>query len=78
MLIFTAFPCLCSFLPEPAIRSAIWKRSGPYSNRIPAPWNLHVIEGGDHSFHVPKAAGTSEPEIHDRIIGETLRWLEGG
>ena len=46
-------------------------------SRITAPSNLSVIEGGDHSFHVPKSAGTTESEVHRRIIQETLRWMEG-
>jgi uncharacterized protein len=53
------------------------ERLRPVLGRIAAPWNLHVIEGGDHSFHVPKAAGTSETETYDRIIQETVRWLGG-
>lgn len=44
-------------------------------NSMKAPWNLHVIEGGDHSFHVAKSLGRSEEEIFEEIAGETLRWL---
>jgi hypothetical protein len=46
-------------------------------DHITAAWNLHIIEGGDHSFHVPKSAGTSEAEIYHDIVRETVRWLEG-
>jgi predicted alpha/beta-hydrolase family hydrolase len=46
-------------------------------NRLAAPWTLRVIEGGDHSFHVPKSAGASEAETYGRIVQETVRWLEG-
>lgn len=46
-------------------------------NRLTASRALRVIEGGDHSFHVPKSAGASEAEVHDRIVQETVRWLEG-
>jgi uncharacterized protein len=49
----------------------------PVLKRISAPWTLRVVEGGDHSFHVPKSLGISESEIVRRIIEETLRWLEG-
>lgn len=45
--------------------------------RMTAPWDLDIIEGGDHSFHVPRSAGTTETEIHDRIVSKTVRWLEG-
>jgi len=44
-------------------------------NRIASPWSLHVVEGGDHSFHVPKSQGTTDAEIYERITGETVRWL---
>ena len=45
-------------------------------DRIPAPWDLLVIEGGDHSFHVPKSAGVTEAEIHERIIRKSIQWVE--
>lgn len=33
-----------------------------------APWaTLHVIEGGDHSFHVPKRAGRSDADVLDEL-----------
>jgi uncharacterized protein len=48
----------------------------PVLNRLSAPWNLHVVEGGDHSFHVPKSSPVPEDEIRVRIIKETVRWLE--
>lgn len=44
-------------------------------NRIASPRSLRVIEGGDHSFHVPKSAGMTERETYDRIVVETLQWL---
>jgi uncharacterized protein len=47
----------------------------PVLERLQAPWDLHIIEGGDHSFHVPKSAGISEGEIHDRIVKESAGWL---
>jgi uncharacterized protein len=43
--------------------------------RLKSPWELHVIEGGDHSFHVPKAAGRKEKEVFGEIMETTLSWL---
>jgi predicted alpha/beta-hydrolase family hydrolase len=43
--------------------------------RVRAAWVLEVVEGGDHSFHVPSATGLSEEEIHRRILGTVLGWL---
>jgi len=46
--------------------------------RVTAPWALEVVEGGDHSFHVPRAAGLSDEEIHRRILERVLGWLGEG
>jgi hypothetical protein len=53
------------------------ERLQPVLNHLTAPWNLHIIEGGDHSFHIPKSADTSQAEIYGGIVQETVRWLEG-
>lgn len=39
-------------------------------------WQLDVIEGGDHSFKVPKAMHRSLDDIHAWIIQRSLDWLE--
>lgn len=44
-------------------------------SRLTAPWDLEVIEGGDHSFNVPKSLGLGPQEIYDRILNKTLVWL---
>jgi predicted alpha/beta-hydrolase family hydrolase len=43
--------------------------------QLRAPWDLHVIEGGDHSFHVPRRAGIQDEKIFKQITAETLAWL---
>ncbi len=43
--------------------------------KIKAPWQLFVIEGGDHSFHVPKALHKTEQEIFVQIAQKSLEWL---
>ncbi|MEN6509693.1 MAG: alpha/beta family hydrolase [Smithella sp.] len=45
-------------------------------NKLSAPWELEIIEGGDHSFHVPKSMGIPESDIYHRIVTRTTRWLE--
>ena len=37
--------------------------------------NLHIVEGGDHSFKIPKSAGVTQEEIHHAIQDEIVRWL---
>lgn len=44
--------------------------------RLTAPWELAVIEGGDHSFNVPKSSSIPQQEIHDTILRKLLEWLE--
>jgi len=40
-----------------------------------ASWDLYTIDGGDHSFHVPKRTGMQDGEIFERIVSKTLDWL---
>ncbi len=37
---------------------------------------LHVVDGGDHSFKVPKRAGRDQEEITDEIAGALADWVE--
>ena len=37
------------------------------------PATIHVIEGGDHSFKVPKSAGPQD-QVHERAMDEIARW----
>ena len=50
-------------------------RLNPVLRKLEAPWELFTVEGGDHSFHVPKSLGLSEEEVYGRIIGKSLDWL---
>jgi uncharacterized protein len=47
----------------------------PVLKKLQAPWELFTIEGGDHSFHVPKSLGLTDDEVFGRIIKKTLDWL---
>jgi uncharacterized protein len=44
-------------------------------SRLRAPWELEVIEGGDHSFNVPKPIGAAPHQIYGRILNKALAWL---
>lgn len=44
--------------------------------RITVPWDLEVIEGGDHSFNAPKSYGREPAKIHEQILVKTIQWLE--
>jgi predicted alpha/beta-hydrolase family hydrolase len=37
--------------------------------------DLCVIEGGDHSFKVPKQAAMTQEQVHEFVLDEIQRWL---
>lgn len=45
--------------------------------RLPGPWELQVIEGGDHSFRLLKSADRTQEEVFQQILQTTLEWLGG-
>ncbi|TMA49302.1 MAG: hypothetical protein E6J83_01955 [Deltaproteobacteria bacterium] len=38
---------------------------------------LHVVEGGDHSFRLPRRNGKPEQAVWADIVGAVVRWLAG-
>src|SRR5712692_1797210 len=42
--------------------------------RLPA--TLYVIEGGDHSFKVPKALGVPQQGVYEKVMDEVARWTK--
>jgi len=38
--------------------------------------DLHIIEGGDHSFRVPKQTGRTEKEVWREIVSAISQWLK--
>jgi uncharacterized protein len=45
-------------------------------NKLKASWDLMVIEGGDHSFHLPKPAAFVQEDIYNDIEEKCKRWLK--
>jgi predicted alpha/beta-hydrolase family hydrolase len=43
---------------------------------LKAPWEVFSIQGGDHSFHVPKSAGFTGNDVYGRIVTKTIEWLQ--
>ncbi len=39
------------------------------------PATLYVIEGGDHSFKVPKSLGVPQAQVYENVLDETASWL---
>jgi hypothetical protein len=50
------------------------KEIGAVIKKLRLPATLYVIEGGDHSFKVPKSAGIPQPEVHEKVMDEVARW----
>jgi len=48
----------------------------PVVSRLKGPAALEVIEGGDHSFVLPKSSRVSEEEIFDDIVNRAVAWLK--
>jgi uncharacterized protein len=47
----------------------------PILARLPASAALHVIEGADHSFKVPKRSGVAQDDVHRAIQEHIAGWL---
>lgn len=43
--------------------------------RFRTDWDLEVIDGGDHSFNLPKSGLVSPEQVHDRVTKKTIKWL---
>ena len=45
-------------------------------DRLKAPWDLEVIDGGDHSFRVPKSHPVSQEDTYAQILLAVTGWLK--
>ncbi len=48
----------------------------PLVGRLKAPTAFEVIEGGDHSFVLPKSSKISEEQVYNEILKRTIAWLK--
>ncbi len=44
--------------------------------RLKAPWQLQTIEGGDHSFRLPKSADIDQEQIYRSILNDFSQWVD--
>lgn len=40
-------------------------------------WQMHWLEGADHSFHVLKSSGRTDAEVLQEVADTTMRWVSG-
>ena len=45
-------------------------------HRLPGPCDLEILEGGDHSFKLPKSSSRTAESVHLQIVGKCLQWLD--
>ena len=45
--------------------------------KLQAPWEMHWLEGADHSFRVLKSAGRTDGEVDAEVGDVAERWLAG-
>jgi predicted alpha/beta-hydrolase family hydrolase len=43
---------------------------------VGANWQMHWIDGADHSFHVPKSSGRTDADVLNEIAATTAAWLK--
>jgi hypothetical protein len=55
-------------LAELSLLEPVVKNLGPSAS-------LHLVEGGDHSFHVPARSGRSDREVMDEILDAFAGWI---
>jgi predicted alpha/beta-hydrolase family hydrolase len=47
----------------------------PILKPLKAPAELYVVEGGDHSFKVPKRGAPPQAQVHAAVLDEIEKWL---
>jgi len=47
----------------------------PHIGQLKAPVELYVVDGGDHSFKVPKGTGRSQDQVYETVLDKIERWL---
>jgi len=44
--------------------------------RVKTDWEMHWVEGADHSFHVLKSSGKTDAQVMDEIGATAQKWVE--
>jgi predicted alpha/beta-hydrolase family hydrolase len=45
-------------------------------NRLSLPATVYLIEGGDHSFKVPKSSANPQPQVYEAMMDQIVRWWQ--
>ena len=49
----------------------------PIIERLEPPADLYVVEGGDHSFKIPKRGGVGQQQVYSAVQDRIETWLRG-
>src|SRR2546421_6297798 len=49
----------------------------PVVKRLGAGATLHLVEGGDHSFHVLKRSGRTDADVMSELVDAIVKWTAG-
>ncbi len=52
------------------------KHLGPICRALGDRSTLHVVDGADHGFRVPRASGRTEGQVMDELAGVIIRWTD--
>lgn len=44
---------------------------------VTTPWQMHWLDGADHSFHVPKSSGRTDAQVMTEVADVAQGWLAG-
>ena len=44
---------------------------------VSAPWQMHWLDGADHSFHVLKSTGRTDAQVMTEVGDVAERWIAG-
>jgi hypothetical protein len=44
--------------------------------RVKTDWEMHWVEGADHSFHVLKSSGRTDGEVIEGIADSVSEWVK--
>jgi len=47
----------------------------PLVKRLGERATLHLVEGGDHSFHVLKRSGKTDADVMGELVGAIVEWI---
>ena len=51
------------------------EKLGEVLRRLPGPYDLEIVDGGDHSFKLPKSSSKSKELVYQQIAEKCLQWL---